>query len=178
MLRARIVVPVLTFALSAMAAVAPSITSAAGDSVAVAIHDKGDMSAWGYGPATTTINVGQTVTFTNTGSSPHDATASDNSWGTPLLQPGQSAPITFSTAGTFAYTCVLHPWMKGTIVVTPAAAAPAPAVSSSDAPPADNVTITTPAPAPVVQTDAAPVVQTDVAPAQSTDGTDSGASGE
>jgi plastocyanin len=170
MLRARIVVPVLTFALSAMAAVAPSVTSAANDSVSIAIHDTGDMSAWGYGPTSTTINVGQTVIFTNGGSSPHDATAADGSWATPLLQSGQSAPVTFSAPGTFAYTCVLHPWMQGTIVVTPAvsAPAPAPAPASSDTSTVDPTTMTAPAPVPVV---------VDTAPAPTTDTTNGDASG-
>ena len=161
MFRARLVVPVVTFALTAIVAVAPSVTSAANDSVAVAIHDTGDMSAWGYGPATATINVGQTVIFTNGGTSPHDATAADGSWATPLLQSGQSAPVTFSTAGTFDYTCVLHPWMKGTIIVSPAvsAPAPAPAPSTSDAPAPADTTIT--APAPPAQPDAVTVQTTD-----------------
>ena len=164
MLRARFVVPVLTFAVSAMAAVAPSVTTALADSAAVALHDTGDMSAWGYGPTTTTISVGQTVMFTNTGSSPHDATAADSSWATPLLQSGQSAPVTFTTPGTFAYTCLLHPWMKGTIVVTPAASAPvpAPAPAVSDAPAPADTTISAP-PAPV---------QVDTAPAQPADSGD------
>ena len=163
MLRARFAVPVVAFALSAIAAVAPSVSSAAGDSVAVAIHDGGDMANWGYGPSNATISVGQSVTFTNTGTSPHDATALDGSWNTPLLQTGQSAPVTFSTPGTFGYTCVLHPWMKGTITV--AAAAPAPAPSSSDASTSNDSTITAPAPAPAT---------VDVAPPAQSDGSDSG----
>lgn len=122
MLRARFAVPVVVFAISAMTAVLPSVTSAATDAVPVGIVDAGEISAWGYGPSSTTVTVGQSVTWTNTGTSPHDATAADGSWGTPLLQAGESATVTFATPGTFAYTCVLHPWMQGTIIVSPAAA--------------------------------------------------------
>lgn len=127
MLRVRLVIPVAVFALSAMTAVLPAVTSAASDSAAVTIHDDGDVSTWGYGPNPTTISVGQTVTWTNLGTSPHDATATDGSWKTELLQGGAAGSVTFSSPGSFDYTCVLHPWMHGTIVVTPAASAPAPA---------------------------------------------------
>src|SRR5579859_7953093 len=107
MLRARVVVPVAVFAVSVMTAILPSITSAAPDSVAVTIHDGGDIATWGYGPTSTTITVGQSITFTNSGTSPHDATSTDGSWKTPLLTSGAVATVTFPTAGTFDYTCVL-----------------------------------------------------------------------
>ena len=61
MLRLHLVVPTLVFALSVMAAVAPSITSAA-DSPAVTIHDGGEPTTWAYTPASTTVAAGQTVT--------------------------------------------------------------------------------------------------------------------
>jgi hypothetical protein len=42
-----------------------------------------------------------------------------------LIGPGESTAITLSSAGTFAYTCTPHPWMKGSVIVLAAAAAPA-----------------------------------------------------
>jgi plastocyanin len=127
MFRARVVVPIAVCAVAVITALVPFVTTAAPDSSAIDIHDNGgDISAWGYGPASISVVTGQTVTFTNSGTSPHDATATDGSWKTPLLQTGQSATVTFSTPGTFSYTCVLHPWMQGTVVVAPAAGAPAP----------------------------------------------------
>jgi plastocyanin len=126
MFRARVVVRIAVCAVAVITALVPFVTTAAPDSSAIDIHDNGgDISAWGYGPASIGVVTGQTVTFTNSGTSPHDATATDGSWNTPLLQPGQSATVTFSTPGTFSYTCVLHPWMQGTVVVAPAAGAPA-----------------------------------------------------
>lgn len=178
MFRARVVVPVAVFAISAMTAVLPSITSAAGDSVPVNIHDGGDVSTWGYGPTSTTITVGQTVTFTNTGTSPHDATSTDGSWKTPLLTSGASATVTFSAPGTFNYTCVLHPWMKGTLVVAPAisAPAPAPAPAAPDVSQPNNTTVSAPAPAPAapdVAPAANPQPQTDATSDQPADDTGS-----
>ncbi len=171
MLRARAIVPVAVFALSALTALVPAVTSAAGDSVAVNIHDGGDISTWGYGPTSTSITVGQSITFTNTGTSPHDATSTDGSWKTPLLAGGASATVTFSTPGTFDYTCLLHPWMKGTVIVAAAASAPAPAPAAPDASQPSTVTVSAPAPAPAAPDVVAP------APAPQSDAATTGSAG-
>ncbi|HYV14748.1 MAG TPA: cupredoxin family copper-binding protein [Conexibacter sp.] len=73
-----------------------------------------------FGPATITIDAGETVTWINDGPTDHTATGSGFDTGT--LKQGQSASHTFATAGTFSYHCTLHPFMKGTVtVVAPAA---------------------------------------------------------
>jgi LPXTG-motif cell wall-anchored protein len=64
-----------------------------------------------------TIHVGDTVTWTNNGPSPHNATANNGSFNTGNLNKGQSASHTFTQAGTFAYICTIHPFMHGTVVV-------------------------------------------------------------
>ena len=114
MLRARLVLPI---ALLALAAMAPAATSAQ-NPPALVIHEGGDPTTWGYTPTSTTVPVGATVTWTNSGAFPHDAASTDGSWNTPLLDPGASGSVTFSTPGTFAYICTPHPWMQATIVVT------------------------------------------------------------
>jgi plastocyanin len=70
-----------------------------------------------FTPASITIHVGDTVTWTNHGPSAHTATANDGSFNTGVLQKGQSASHTFTTAGTFTYICEIHPFMHGTVVV-------------------------------------------------------------
>ena len=72
-----------------------------------------------FGPKSITVNVGDTVSWTNTGKQPHTATGSGFDTGT--LKQGQSASHTFSSAGTFNYICTIHPFMKGTVVVAAAA---------------------------------------------------------
>jgi LPXTG-motif cell wall-anchored protein len=72
---------------------------------------------YAYSPATITVNVGDTVTWTNSGHQPHTATASNGSFDTGTLNHGQSGSHTFTTAGTFAYICSIHPYMHGTVVV-------------------------------------------------------------
>jgi len=70
-----------------------------------------------FSPGTITIHAGDTVTWTNVGKQPHTATATDHSWTTSLLKPGQSGSHTFTAPGTYTYFCIVHPWMKGTVVV-------------------------------------------------------------
>ena len=68
-----------------------------------------------FSPATVTINVGDTVTWTNSDDVAHSATGSG--FDTGLLNQGQSGSATFSSAGTFSYICTPHPYMEGTVVV-------------------------------------------------------------
>ena len=68
-------------------------------------------------PAQTEVAVGTTVTWTNSDTVPHTATATDRSFDSSILDPGQSFSYTFEEAGTFDYTCLVHPQMEGTIVV-------------------------------------------------------------
>ena len=75
------------------------------------------ISDFKFTPGSLTIHVGDTVTWTNNGPTDHTATANDGSFNTGTLKKGQSASHTFTKAGTFAYICSIHPFMKGTIVV-------------------------------------------------------------
>lgn len=70
-----------------------------------------------FSPASLTIAPGDTVVFTNADGAPHTATAKDSSFDTGKLAKGDSASITFSAAGEFAYYCKVHPMMKATITV-------------------------------------------------------------
>jgi plastocyanin len=73
-----------------------------------------------FSPGTTSVSVGDTITWTNQDSAPHTATASDGSFDTGILQKGKSGSHTFTKAGTFAYICSVHPSMKGTVTVAAA----------------------------------------------------------
>jgi plastocyanin len=81
-----------------------------------------------YSPDPIRLTVGSTVTWTNNHTLTHTATADSGAWDTGALAPGaMSGPITFTTAGTFAYHCRFHGDMHGTIIVSAAGAAtPAP----------------------------------------------------
>ena len=76
-----------------------------------------DIHDLAYHPAQTEIAVGTTVTWTNSDTVPHTATATDRTFDSSILDPGKSYSHTFEKAGTFDYSCLVHPQMKGTIVV-------------------------------------------------------------
>jgi len=73
-----------------------------------------------FAPGSVTIQVGDTVTFTNQDGTAHTARAVDGSFDTEDLDSGQASTITFGTAGTIDYMCAIHPQMTGTVVVAAA----------------------------------------------------------
>ncbi|HTU98733.1 MAG TPA: cupredoxin family copper-binding protein [Solirubrobacteraceae bacterium] len=99
----------------------PAGTAAPGLTGQVTAHAAGDpgvtVADFHFAPASTTIHVGDTVTWTNDGPSSHTATASNGTFNTGVLKKGQSASHTFTQPGTYHYICQIHPFMHGTIVV-------------------------------------------------------------
>jgi plastocyanin len=73
-----------------------------------------------FAPAQLSVHTGATVLFTNDGDVAHTVTASDKSFDSGDLAPGKSWSYTFTKAGTYAYICAYHSWMKGTVTVTDA----------------------------------------------------------
>ena len=74
-----------------------------------------------YNPATITVKVGTTVTWTNQDSVRHDVVATNASADAPsseLLARGESYSFTFNKTGTYDYYCTPHPYMKGKVIVT------------------------------------------------------------
>ena len=72
-----------------------------------------------FDPETVTVPVGTTVTWTNKDEIPHTVASTDNSFkGSGGLDTGDSYSYTFTKPGTYSYYCTLHPFMKGTVVVT------------------------------------------------------------
>jgi plastocyanin len=110
-------------------------------------HMAGDpavsMVDFSFSPGSTTIHVGDTVTWTNTGKQAHSATADNHSFDTGLLRTGQSGSHTFNTPGTFTYFCIVHPYMHGTIVVL-AATTTTSTTPTSTTPTASTAAQTTP----------------------------------
>ncbi|HEX6367376.1 MAG TPA: Ig-like domain-containing protein [Longimicrobium sp.] len=75
-----------------------------------------------FSPANVTIGVGGTVTWQFTGSTRHNVTFSGTAptgGNIPDTDAGGSAQRTFSTAGTYTYSCTRHSGMNGSVVVQP-----------------------------------------------------------
>jgi plastocyanin len=74
-----------------------------------------------FGPASVTVKVGSTVTWTNGDHDAHTVTSQDS--GGPLqsatINNGETYQHTFTKPGRYAYRCSIHPFMTGTVVVTP-----------------------------------------------------------
>ncbi len=79
-----------------------------------------------FAPATLTIIVGDTVTWTNRDAVAHTATSIAAGFGSGNLEQGESHSVTFTVPGTYDYLCTPHPSMTGRIVVVAAAATPVP----------------------------------------------------
>jgi amicyanin len=86
-----------------------------------------DIADFAFSPQTLTIQVGDTVTWTNLDQVQHTATSTTGAFDTGLLDQNASSSVTFTDPGTYDYLCTPHPTMTGRIVVQAApAATPAP----------------------------------------------------
>jgi plastocyanin len=90
---------------------------ATGDMSSVNIVEPKLQSKWGYAPGTQRIQPGTWVTWSNAGQDPHTVTADDGSFDSGNLDPSEGFSWFFSDPGTFQYTCALHAWMTGKIIV-------------------------------------------------------------
>jgi plastocyanin len=68
-------------------------------------------------PATKTIAVGTTITWTNKDAETHDVASSTGLFKSPSMGQNATFSYTFNTAGTYNYSCVFHSGMNGTIIV-------------------------------------------------------------
>jgi len=75
------------------------------------------ITGFAFSPSTLTIASGVTVTWTNMDDAPHTVTADDNSFTSGDLNKGDTYTHKFTSAGTVAYHCAIHPSMKASVVV-------------------------------------------------------------
>lgn len=123
----------IPFAISVLTVVAAVAVSAGSPALTRAATHAVTISDFAFAPATLTIAVGDTVTWTNEDAIEHTATGAGFDSG--LLAQGASFSHTFTAAGTFDYVCTPHPTMTGRIVVVAAAATPAPTAPGTGTPP-------------------------------------------
>jgi plastocyanin len=72
-----------------------------------------------FSPTPITLAPGSTVTWTNLDGVAHMVIADDGSWGSGTLEEGGRYSHVFTSPGTHRYHCAVHPFMKGTVVITP-----------------------------------------------------------
>jgi plastocyanin len=100
-------------AVTAVTAIAMALSLAAAP--VVAADQDVTIEGFAFSPGTVTVNVGDSVTWTNNDSAAHTATGSGFDTGN--IANGASASETFQSAGTFEYACSIHPQMTGTVAV-------------------------------------------------------------
>ena len=76
----------------------------------------------GFTPSSTTINVGDSVTWKNADIVNHQVVANDGSFASPVLKPGESYSQAFSKSGNTSYHDSLFTSRKGTVIVSAPAA--------------------------------------------------------
>jgi len=74
-------------------------------------------------PSGAHVPFGSQITFTNRDYVAHTATATDGTFDTSTLEPGESKTFTLDQRqGTITYFCRIHPWMQAIITVDPPSA--------------------------------------------------------
>src|SRR3954447_16375980 len=96
---------------SAAASGAACAEASGNGTVAVSVKD------FSFEPSTINAKVGETITFSNTGNAPHNATLDAGGGATPTISPGKSDGLTFTAPGAYPFHCSIPPQMKGTITV-------------------------------------------------------------
>jgi plastocyanin len=68
-------------------------------------------------PQRITVKAGTTVTWTNEDDVPHTVASSIKFFKSKTLDTADKFSFTFTTPGTYAYVCSVHPYMTGAVVV-------------------------------------------------------------
>jgi plastocyanin len=88
-------------------------TPPASSGTAIAISD------FAYLPANLSIPTGDTVTWTNMDDVSHTASADNDAFDSGVFGGGASFQLEAGPPGIYTYFCRIHPFMKGTLTVTP-----------------------------------------------------------
>lgn len=104
-------------------------------------HETREVPIEGFAfPAVIAVDVGTVVRWQNLDPAPHTVTASDGAFDSGQVQAGGSFELTFDAPGEYAYACLIHPSMTGTISVGPVGD-PATAAPETVQPPADTTVL-------------------------------------
>jgi plastocyanin len=91
-----------------------------------------DIVDFAFEPPSVELPEGTTILWTNNGVAPHAVSATDGSFDSGTFDSGASFEHTFTTPGTYAYLCRVHPEMTGTIEIVASEPGPvAPAAAST-----------------------------------------------
>jgi len=89
----------------------PAVPTAPAESAKQSVTIQG----FAFNPSALTVSVGTTVSWTNEDSAPHGIKSAN--FNSSILGQGQTFEYKFETAGTYDYSCSIHPYMTGQIIV-------------------------------------------------------------
>jgi plastocyanin len=72
-----------------------------------------------FSPNSVAVKLGSAITVVNDDNTTHTFTANKGAFNTGDLNSGQRRSVTVDRAGTYAFHCEIHPFMKGTVRVSP-----------------------------------------------------------
>jgi plastocyanin len=70
-----------------------------------------------YSPTLSTVSPGATINWTNYDVVPHTVTSTDSSLDSGIISEGAAFTHTFKDPGLCDYFCIIHPHMKGKLIV-------------------------------------------------------------
>lgn len=146
------------------------IVGGAGGATDGPLPERGEVSIINrsFQPPSFSIATGGTIEWSNDDGEAHTVTSTDSAFDSGILNGGATFTQTFTEAGSFPYSCLIHPEMRGTITVNDPIAGPTQAASSSAVPvtevPGDQASTE---PDPGTSVDASPGVDATSGPAAS-----------
>ncbi|MGA7791423.1 MAG: cupredoxin family copper-binding protein [Candidatus Acidiferrales bacterium] len=102
-------------ALTLAAGTKPNLAASPGETLASGAEVKIDN--FSFGPASVTVPVGTTITWTNHDDVPHVVTSDDKLFKSKALDTDDRFSFTFTKPGTYEYFCAIHPKMTAKVVV-------------------------------------------------------------
>jgi len=109
----------LTVLFTALAS-APCLAEDANNAGAGAVATVG-MDHTTFNPSEITVAPGTTVTWVNNEAMPHNVADLNKGFRSKILAKDDKFSFTFTTAGEYDYLCLIHPNMKGKVIVKPGA---------------------------------------------------------
>jgi plastocyanin len=107
---------------TALAAALLAAAAAFAAQSAAAAEAEVEIDQFAFLPQHITVKVGATVTWINEDDAPHTVASSTKLFKSKALDTQDKFSFTFTTPGTYAYFCSLHPHMTGAVVVEAASA--------------------------------------------------------
>jgi plastocyanin len=104
----------IALAAASATGLAPGVDAAAGPKP---VTHQVTIEAVRFDPQELTVKVGDTIIWTNRDPFPHTATAAGKQFNSREIAAGRSWKFTARKKGVFAYACLLHPTMLGTLRV-------------------------------------------------------------